>query len=94
MTSTSFMKHFATEAGISQTKAKEVLSVLDSALKSYIKGMESGDSVKVMDTTYKVVTVPERSGVNYLQGGSTWTKPEHDTVKVSVSNAIKEVVSD
>ena len=94
MTSTNFMKHFASEAGISQTKAKEILSTLDSALKSYIKSMESGDSVKVMDTTYKVVTVPERTGVNHLQGGTTWTKPEHDTVKVSVSNAIKEVVSD
>lgn len=94
MTSTKFIKHFASEAGLSQNKAREILSSLDDAIKSYLKTMESGDSVKVVDTTYKIVTVPARSGVAPINGGVAWTSPEHDTVKAYVSKSVKDAVSE
>lgn len=92
MTSSKFVKHFAATADISQVKAKEFLKALESAVISYLGEAEVGDSVKVADVTYKVVEVPERSGVDHLHGTGTWTKPAHNTVRPYVSSAIKESV--
>lgn len=92
MTSSKFVKHFAETADISQVKAKEFLKALEAATVSYLSEMEVGDSVKVADVTYKVVEVPERSGVDHLRGTGAWTKPAHNTVRPYVSPSIKESV--
>ena len=92
MTSSTFVKHFAETADISQVKAKEFLKALEAATVSYLAEMEVGDSVKVADVTYKAVEVPERSGVDHLRGTGAWCKPAHNTVRPYVSPSIKESV--
>lgn len=93
MTTVNFMKYFAKSAGISQADARAFLTALDAAIKSYVTNeMKSGDSVKVCDVMYKVDTIPERSGVDYLHGTGTWTKPEHDIVRTKPTKALREIL--
>ena len=92
MTSSKFVKHFASKAGLSQAKAKEVLKALEDATISYLSETSVGESVKVADVTYKVVNVPERTGTDYLHGTGQWTVPTHNTVRVSASKTIKSAV--
>lgn len=93
MTSTKFVKYYAEKTGVSKAKAKEAMNILEAVLVSYLKEAESGDKVKVADVTYKIVTVPERSGVDHLHGTGEWVVPEHDAVRVSVSKDIKAAVA-
>lgn len=91
MTSTNFMKYFAEETGLSQAKAKEILSYLDKSIKSYLSQMQVGETVKVADITYKLIDVPERSGVSAFNG-EAWVSPAHKTVKVTATKAMKDIV--
>ena len=92
MTNSTFVNHLATSLGISKRAAKNMCDAFEGALKGYISNMSEGDSVKVADVNYKMVRVPEKSGVDYLHGGSTWVKPEHNVLKVSVAKTLKAEV--
>lgn len=90
MTSVKFMKNFASNAGISQKSAREMLEALE---KTIVDALNSGDSFKVADMTLSLKEVPQHEGRNPSTGDAI-TIPAKNKVCVRISSALKSAVND
>lgn len=91
MTSVKFYEVMAETLGVSKARAKEDTARFEEAIKAAVATLGADESIKIADVTFKCVTIPERSGTSGFSG-EPWTSPEHNTIRVYVSDSIKELV--
>lgn len=85
MTSTVFTKKFATNAGISQAKARAYLKAIEGTIADVLK---DEDSFAVAGLSIKKKNVPEHQGRNPSTGEAI-TIPAKNRVAVKAGSAIK-----
>jgi nucleoid DNA-binding protein len=85
MTSADFVKSFATNADLSQKKARDVLESLQSTIVEYIG---KGGKFKVADINFEVVDTDAWTGVN-PKTGETADYPASKRLKVKGAASLK-----
>ena len=91
MVKNEMLKKVAEVSGLSQKDVDAVLTAYATVVVDTLT--ENRDEKITLGNigTFKVKSVPERSGVAALAGGKVWTKPAHDEITFKMCKAVKEL---